>query len=208
MVCLDRLLPRDGGVRTLIRRRLARTAGAVRTVLTGPKTLAITVGVGLIYVIGFLYAIGDLTVRRGVGWGVAVPVEDPLVHMLGRTGPASFEAVALVDLAVARLVFSPLNTGLGAVLALLVGINLAVTYLAVTQPASCGISAGSGVLASVPALLSGSACCAPVVLIVLGVQASGLVLTAMSWLLPLGVVALVGSLVYLGGSIDPAAVGS
>ena len=184
-------------------RRLSVTASAILSALTRPKPLLIAIGVGVAYLIGYLYAIGDLSIRRGTGLGIDVPVEEPLVYMLGRTGPASFEAIAFVDLEPFRLLFSPLNTLLGIGLAALVGINIALSYLAVTQPRSCGIGASSGALASIPALLSGSACCAPVVLIILGIQASGLLLTAMTWLLPIGIVLLVGSLVYLGGKIDP-----
>ena len=187
----------------MVRQRLSLTIGAIRTALTRGESLLIAIGVAFVYLLGYLYAIGDLSIREGVGVGIEVPVEEPLVHMLGRTGPASFEAVAFVDLEPFRLLFSPLNTLLGLGLAALVGINLALSYLAITQPRSCGIGAGSGLLASIPALLSGSACCAPVVLIVLGIQASGLLLTAMTWLLPIGIVLLIGSLVYLAGKIDP-----
>ncbi|MFC7115759.1 hypothetical protein ACFQH2_13500 [Natronoarchaeum sp. GCM10025703] len=183
----------------MIGRRLSRTATAMRAALTRPGPLLLAVAVGVAYLLGYLYAIGDLVVREGVGVGVAMPVADPLTHMLGRTGPVSFEAIAIVDLEPLRLLFSPLNTLLGVGLAVLVGINIAMSYLAVTQPRSCGLGATSGVLASVPALLSGSACCAPVVLLVLGIQASGLLLTALTWLLPVGIVLLIGSLVYLGG---------
>ncbi len=179
------------------------TAGAIRAALTRPRSLVVTLAVSVVYLFGYLYAIGDLSIRHGVGVGIDVPVEEPLTHMLTRTGPASFEAIAFVDLEPFRLLFSPLNTLLGIGLATLVGVNIALSYLVITQPRSCGIGAGSGVLASIPALLSGSACCAPVVLIVLGIQASGLLLTAMTWLLPIGIVLLVGSLVYLGGKIDP-----
>jgi len=187
----------------MIGRRLSRTTAEMRAALTRPESLLLAVAVGVTYLLGYLYAIGDLVVREGVGVGVAMPVGEPLTHMLGRTGPVSFEAIAIVDLEPLRLLFSPLNTLLGVGLAALVGINIAMSYLAVTQPRSCGLGATSGVLASVPALLSGSACCAPVVLLVLGIQASGLLLTALTWLLPVGIVLLVGSLVYLGGRIDP-----
>ncbi len=183
--------------------RLSVTASAIRAVFTRPRPLLVTIAVSLAYLLGYLYAIGDLSIRRGIGVGIDMPIEEPLVRMLERTGPASFEAIAFIDLEPFRLLFSPLNTLLGIGLAALVGVNIALSYLAITQPRACDIGAGSGVLASIPALLSGSACCAPVVLIVLGIQASGLLLTVMTWLLPIGIILLVGSLVYLGGKIDP-----
>jgi hypothetical protein len=54
-----------------------------------------------------------------------------------------------------------------------------------------------------PAVLSGTACCGPVVLIVLGIQASGVLLTAFQFLLPFAALLLVGSLVLVGRQVDP-----
>ncbi|PSQ58400.1 MAG: hypothetical protein BRD23_07130 [Halobacteriales archaeon SW_9_67_25] len=89
----------------------------------------------------------------------------------------------------------------------LVGLNLALTYLVWRQPKACGIGGKSGgLLASVPALLSGTACCGPVVLIVLGVQASGVLLRGFQFLLPAAMLLLVGSLVLVGRQVDPGAV--
>ena len=124
------------------------TTGAIRAALTRPRPLLVALAVSVAYLFGYLYAIGDLVIGRGVGVGIDVPVEEPLAHMLTRTGPASFEAIAFVDLEPFRLLFSPVNTLLGIGLAALVGINIALSYLAITQPRSCGIGAGSGVLAA------------------------------------------------------------
>ena len=94
--------------------------------------------------------------------------------------------------------------GVGLGLAALVGGNLALTYLAWTQPAACGLGeSSSGVLASLPAALSGTACCGPVVLIALGIQASGALLTAFQFLLPVSALLLAGSLVLVGRQIGP-----
>jgi hypothetical protein len=99
-----------------------------------------------------------------------------------------------------------LNTPIGGAIAALVGLNLALSYLAYTSPAACGIgSQSAGLFASVPALLSGSACCGPVVLVVLGIQASGVLLSAFQFLLPVAVLALFGSLVLVGRQVNVAA---
>jgi hypothetical protein len=99
------------------------------------------------------------------------------------------------------------NTVIGIGVAGLVGLNLSLSYLAWTQPASCGLGKSStGAFAAVPALLSGSACCGPVVLIAVGVQASSALLTTFQFLLPAAVVLLLGSLVLVGRRVDPAAV--
>ena len=170
-------------------------------------TLAVAVLVGLVYLIGYLWAVRDLSVRADVTPGLLV-VEDPLGTILRRTGPASFEAIAIVDTGLVRWLLSPMNLSIGLVLAGLVGISIAISYLAITQPRSCGLGTGSGVFAALPALLSGTVCCGPVVLLVLGIQATGALITFFVWALPAAVLMLVGSIVYLATRIDTAGVGA
>lgn len=157
------------------------------------------------YLLLYLWLLQNLFV--GAGYGIGIEVVPQPLEKLFRSGPGTYgyEAIARVDLARVRLLFSPVNTAVGGAVALLVGANLALSYLAVVQPRSCGIGAGTGLLASVPALLTGGTCCAPVLLLVLGVTASGTLLSLLSWLLPVGVVLLLASLVYLGGQISPTA---
>ena len=183
------------------RRRIDRTLAALVLVFRRHDSLAIAAVVTVGYLATFLWAVGDLAFRPDVAANVIV-VDDPTARMFDRTGPASFEAVALLDTGVVRVLVSPVNVALGLSLAGLVGVNLGLTYLAVVQPAACGIGAGSGLFASLPALLSGTVCCGPVVLIALGIQASGLLLTMFAWLLPVGVGLLLLSFVYVAGKID------
>jgi len=162
---------------------------------------AVTVG----YLAAYLWAVGHLASGLG-GVGVTV-VSDPLVTFLRpELGPFTFTPVARVAIGPVTYLFS-FNTVIGLLLAALVGLNLVLSYLAWRQPASCGIGERStGLLASVPALVSGTACCGPVVLIAVGIQASGVLLTAFQWLLPAAAVLLVGSLVLVGRRVRPAAV--
>ena len=157
------------------RRRLDETVAATLLVVRRYDSLAIAAVIAFGYLAAFLWAVGDLAFRPDVAVDLVV-VDDPLSRMFDRTGPASFEAVAMVDTGVIRFLVSPGNLTIGLFVATLVGINLGLTYLAVVQPAACGIGASSGLLASFPALLSGTVCCGPVVLIALGIQASGLLL--------------------------------
>jgi hypothetical protein len=52
-------------------------------------------------------------------------------------------------------------------------------------------------------LLSGTACCGPVILIVFGVQASSVLLTSFQYMLPVAALLLVGSLLLVGRRIEP-----
>lgn len=182
-------------------RRIDSTRAAVGLVFRRRDSLAVAGSITLGYLAAFLWAAQDLSLRTDVPPNL-VMARDPLGLLFQRTGPASFEAIARLDTGVFRLLISPGNLALGLLIALLVGISLSLTYLAVMQPKACGIAAGSGFFASLPALLSGTVCCGPVILIALGIQASGLLLTAFFWLLPVGILLLLGSVVYVAGKID------
>lgn len=187
-----------------------RTGSARRVVARTRRALAFAAGrrdgqlafvaSTLAYLLIYLVATSDLAIRGGLGFDVIV-ARDPVSKLLARTGPVSFEPIALVDVYVARLLVAPGDLLIGGVLAALVGANLALTYLAVVQPKACGIDTGTGVLAAVPALLSGTACCGPVALLAVGITASSGLLALFAWLVPLGALMLLGSLAYVAGKI-------
>jgi hypothetical protein len=160
-------------------------------------------GVTLAYLLVYLWAIGHLA--SGLGGNSVTVVADPLAALFRPSrGPFSYTPVARVQFGPVTYLFS-LNSLIGLGLSMLVGLNLALTYLVWTQPQACGIGQSStGVIASLPAVLSGSACCGPVVLIVLGIQASGVLLSTFQLLLPVSALALVGSLVLVGRQVRPA----
>lgn len=156
----------------------------------------------MVYLAVYLWAIGHLSPGLG-GFDVFVVTEPLSKFFEPELGPLSFTPVARVALGPVTYLFS-LNTLLGFGLSVLVGLNLGLTYLAWQQPTACGIGQSStGLLASLPAVLSGTACCGPVVLILVGIQASGAILTTFQFLLPVAVLMLVGSLVIVGRQIDP-----
>ncbi|MHC3438985.1 hypothetical protein ACYJ1Y_13025 [Natrialbaceae archaeon A-gly3] len=187
------------------RRSVVRTTSVITSAVRR-RDVAVVVGLtGIAYLLVYLYAIGNLTYQPGVGTDLFV-VDQPLARAV-EPGPGRFayEPIAVVDLWTVRYLLSPINTAIGLGLATLVGLNLGLSYLAVAQPKSCGLGASSGLLASLPAVLAGSACCAPVILLVLGITAGGTLLAVIGWLLPVGVALLLASLVYLAGKIDPGA---
>jgi hypothetical protein len=187
-----------------IGRAASRTLAAVRAVLRRRDATAVAAATGLGYVLLYLYALGHLAPGIG-GVDVTVVAGAFAKFFQPALGPLSFTPVARVSAGPVTYLFS-FNTVLGLGIATLVGLNLGMTYLAWHQPAACGIgTSSSGVLAGVPAVLSGTACCGPVVLFVLGIQASGAVVTAFQFLLPVAVVMLVGSLVVVGRRVEPTA---
>lgn len=178
-----------------------RTRAAVGTTLRRQDAQLVFAVVTLAYLPLYLFAIGYLNFGRTET--ALLMVADPLALLFHSRGPFLYEPIARMDLHLATLLFSPVNTLIGLGLGVLGGLNLAVTYLAWTQPKTCGIGASSaGLIAGIPAFLSGMACCVPILLVVLGIQASGLLLTGFGFLLPLAFVMLVGSLFLVGRQVQ------
>lgn len=157
--------------------------------------------VALGYLHAYLRAISHLA--PGLGDYKVTVVAKPLGKLFEPAlGPCSFTPIARASIGSVTFLFS-LNTLIGLCLAVLVGLNLAVSYLAWRQAEACGIGQQSaGLLAGLPAILSGTACCGPLLLLV-GIQASGVLLTAFQWLLPGAALHLIGSLVLVGRQVDP-----
>jgi hypothetical protein len=189
-----------------VRKRIGWTWSLVTGLLRRPRTLLLFLAVTVAYLTAFLVVMQDFTFDFSVGFS-SLFVAEPLSRMF-EPGPGQYqyEAIAVLDLWIGTWVFSPINTAIGLFISVLVGLNLTLSYLAVTQPRSCGIETGTGVLAAVPALLAGSACCGPVIFLVVGIQASGILLTAFQWLLPAAALVLLGSLGFVASRVDPTAV--
>lgn len=179
----------------------SRTRVAVAVALGRRDGLAVTIGTASAYLI--LYPLATRSLVSGGDSLDLIVAEEPLTLLFRRTGFLSFEPIALLDLGVARLLIAPIELLVAGGIAVLVGLNLSLSYLAWRQPAACGISPSVGMVAAVPALLSGSACCAPIFLIVLGIQASGLVVAALDVLIPLSVLLLVASLLLMSRRVEP-----
>ena len=187
-----------------------RTLFAVRTALGRPDGRftfgATTVGYWLLYGVG----LGHLGLRSGGGAATGTEplvdvfvVSDPIAAATRRVAPFQYETVALVTVGPLEYLFAPVTAAIGLGLAALVGVTLAVSVVAWRGPSACRIGAGAGAAAGVPGLLSGFACCGPTILLIAGVQASAGLLAAMQWFLPLAVLTLVGTLLWVGSRVDP-----
>ncbi|GCF15484.1 hypothetical protein Harman_34190 [Haloarcula mannanilytica] len=198
--------PSEPGIAARIEGLLRRTAIALRGALTrndGRVTLGVT---GLSYFLSYLVGLRHLGFGQP-GYEISV-VSNPLTRAFRQVGPFQWEPVALVVAGPVELLVAPLNILLGGVLATLVGLNLAVSVVAWRGPSACRLGPGAGAAAGLPGLLSGFACCGPTVLLVVGVQASAGILSLFQWLLPITVVALLGTLLWVGNRVETGDVGS
>ncbi|MFC6785823.1 hypothetical protein ACFQFH_07915 [Halobaculum halobium] len=150
----------------------------------------------------YLVAVGDLGRSRSAGAGADAPAVDVTLAAVPLSRALAGEAVALVTLGPVEVLLTPATLSAAGALAGLVGANLALSTLAWRRPAACGVSPASGLAAGLPALLSGTACCGPLVFIVLGLQATSAALTAVAWLRPVAAALLVASLVWAAWRLD------
>lgn len=174
----------------------------LRTILSVPYYRRLSVGIGAVYLILFLVALQDISLG-GRGFQL---LSTEWTRMFDRSGAITFEAVAQVTVPGLTILLSPLNILIGVVLAVLAGLNLAVTWMAFRQPQACGFNRSTGILASIPALLAGSACCAPAIILILGLQISSLFVTVFQVLIPASAVLLLVTLVMILRRTDPALV--
>lgn len=180
---------------------VARTIAAIRVGFRRRDAklafLAGTIG----YLLVYLFTVGDLR-PTGTG-GFSLAVASDLSIAFQTTGFGRFEPIARIIAGPFTVLFSPVNALIAGVLGVLVGVNLALTYLGFVQPKACGLEASSGVFAGIPALLGGAACCGPTILLILGIQASSALITVFGFLIPIAILMLLGSLLLIGRQVDP-----
>lgn len=192
----------DRQFRERVRCAVHGTTSALRVVVARRDTVAVLLAGIVAYTVLYSYSTGALTLGGRPGFALQV-VADPLARAVQQTGSFSFEPIARVQVFGVSYLFSPIEVALALFLAVLVGVNLAVSYLGIVQPRACGLAPSSGVLAAVPALISGAACCGPIIFVILGIQATGALLAGVQFLVPISVLLLVASLLVVGARIDP-----
>jgi len=161
-------------------------------------------GAAGLYLVTYLFTVGDLAFVAGQTGPVAVRLATDLSRAFASLGFFRFGAIATVTVGPVTYLFSPGNALVAGVLSSLVGANVALTYLGLVQSRACGIEAPTGLLAGLPALLSGAACCGPTILLVIGIQASATIVTGFQLLVPVAVAMLLASLLLLGRTVDSA----
>lgn len=142
----------------------------------------------LVYLLLYLIALGDLsfdnTVRPFDAWLVPTAGE---LWTRARV-PFQFEAIAVVELPLTTWLVSPLNMLIGIALGALAGLQLALTRVAWRCARNCGLRPTAGLLAALPALLAGHACCVPALFVLLSLQVTATVIAVMSIMIPLAFV--------------------
>lgn len=136
------------------------------------------------YLAVFQIAVADLTID-----GVSRPfsifiVPNWEILLLRNRAPFQFEAVAILEAPYLVWLISPMNIAIGMALGLLTGFQIALVRIARRCAVACGLSPATGIFAGLPGLLAGSACCAPILFVLLGVQVTASLVTLMGLMIP------------------------
>jgi hypothetical protein len=176
--------PHAGVIEALRRYRL--TAGAV-TVL---------------YLVTYLWSIGDIVVtaadqsRFGAVPSIRVAAGWP-DKLLRQTAPFSYEPVLAARLTGhIQLLLAPVNVALGLLLGGLAGANLAAAIHLYRTAATCRRRSFAGLLGALPGFLTGFACCAPTLTLLIGAQAAAVLIGLRNWLFPLALAILLAGLAW------------
>jgi len=142
----------------------------------------------MVYAAFYLYAIGDIDIMSSSAWSLRT---GRLEHLFSTRSLFLFEAVMLVEVSRFVVLVSPMNLAIAAVLAGLLGANIHGALSLRFAPTACRAGGGKGTVAgALPALLAGSACCAPSLILLLGLPGLGALSAFFGYLIPLSAVAL------------------
>ncbi|MFC3282695.1 hypothetical protein [Litchfieldella rifensis] len=148
----------------------------------------------------YLWLSGDIAGGGGGGLHASFPAWN---HALETRAAFQFEPVGLITLGAIVWTFSPINTLLAVVIGALAGLNVGAGWLVWRAPRACRSPvANTGLLAALPALLVGGACCAPLVLIWLGLPIAGAVVSITPVLVPASLLLLLVGLWALARSLE------
>lgn len=96
----------------------------------------------------------------------------------------------MLELGVAVILLSPVNIIIALSLGLLLMLNLH-GALDLRRQSECRLPTGGTTMAALPALFAGGACCAPALLLLIGLPGLGAFISLFAWLVPLSFVLLV-----------------
>lgn len=161
----------------------------------------ISLSLGFLYLLLYLYAVGQLVLGRNAfspgGSPAFVTAPGWTAKLFEPIAGYTFEPVAALYLFEGLTLFiAPLNLLIGTVLSGLIALNVASAAYSLAAVRSCRRLSWTGLLGSLPALLTGFACCVPTVGLVLGANLALTLIGLQTFLLPVSVAALTAGLFW------------
>jgi hypothetical protein len=111
-------------------------------------------------------------------------------------GPFLYEPVGALHLGALMVFLSIPNLAIGGLLGALVGANIAVSYYGFRALGLRSVRGMHALIGTIPALISGAACCVPTLILVLGLQLTATLAAVWSVLVPVSAILLVASLCW------------
>lgn len=153
------------------------------------RSRSIAFAVGVVYGLFYLWAIGDITFYGPPAWGGYI-AELSLDRALSARSTLMFEAVAVLEAGYLVWLVSPVNLLVAGVLCGLLAANIHGALWIRAHPVACRRGQGGTLAAALPALFAGGACCAPSLILLLGIPGLGAFAALFGWLVPISIVAL------------------
>lgn len=179
----------------------------IKLVFTHRRSKLVALGIGIGYLVFYLVATSVLVFTvNPLPTGIQISNQWPEL-LFRQRAPFNWEPIGLVSLGFIQLFLALPNIAFGVLIAVLVGVNIAVSAYTYSVRNVCRINPSSSVLAAAPALLTGVACCGPTLLISLGLASATVTVAFVSilpFLLPLALVGLVASLFWSGRKLNQA----
>ena len=157
--------------------------------------------VTVLYLVAYLWSIGDIVVTatdqtRFAAGPIQVAADWP-AKLLRQTAPFTYEPVLAAHLTGhLQLFLAPVNVALGLLLGGLAAANLAAAIQLYRTAATCRRRSFVGLLGALPGFLTGFACCAPTLTLLLGAQIAAALIGLRNWLLPLALATLLTGLAW------------
>lgn len=156
---------------------------------------------GLLYFIIYLVSIENIILTSGKGFSFLV-AQDWTTKLFQQKVAFLWEPIGTLSLGPFSFFISIPNLLIAVLLGLLVALNILIAVFSYRLPKVCNVKHKyAGVLGFLPATLTGFACCAPTFLLALGPLASvGLTayfITLRPFLIPLSVLLMIGSLIWM-----------
>jgi hypothetical protein len=167
----------------------------LRRLVASRANLGLALGIAAAYLALFLVAVADLTIDGAARSASLFLVAGWENLVFRQQAPFQFEAVAIAEAPGLIWLVSPMNVLIGLALGLLTGLQMALVRIARSCAVACGVSPAAGLLAGLPGLLAGSACCVPILFLLLGVQVTASLIALMGLLIPAAFVFLLAGVV-------------
>lgn len=168
------------------------------TILSQKRYLVTAVVVFILYVIVYLAATQFLIFVQRVpmaeGFFELKILENWQELMFRQRAPFLFESIGALYVGGVKIFISIPNILIAALLAVLVSFNISVSYYSFRALSLRGARGIIGLLGTVPAIVSGSVCCVPTLILVIGLQLTATLAAVWSFFIPLSFVLLFAAL--------------